>query len=476
MSSLPGDGPVFSSSPTSISGVSPARHRESTSQSDAPGSRPRVSPTVVRSYDLNDPEMRERQRTMDVDMAMHLSRARRETVSMSPGVSPYEPPPAHTQTESIFTPLSMREQHDIDIARGEPHPADHDGVDGDEEITNPVDLRLPHISQAHDPSLVVRSPDHPTDHGDPSASLSGLPTYQPHVSSDFNFGIMEVFALQEKASLGLSSPSETFTGIRRRDANAAPSAPSVTLVGPSDIPTAHSLSPRHRKISQSHSQPRHHRKIIGGKMALFESNVGEPTLPGRLMGTGGPGASSAINMAAGGSETRQGAPTDGGGIGGIISTGHDRPYRFSFYSNALSATIHARSLSELPGDGQSFEDLFNGLSVSSEHSTTGNTNNPPTVVSTPTPVRPDSNKRLGQDWPNGQGNNNNTSYFSRDSKNAAGDNAKNGNAQVGSGGFEGNTWWLDVQSPTDEEMKLLSKVGHSDYMCDRGAWLIFRFC
>ncbi|KIM75035.1 hypothetical protein PILCRDRAFT_79511 [Piloderma croceum F 1598] len=89
------------------------------------------------------------------------------------------------------------------------------------------------------------------------------------------------------------------------------------------------------------------------------------------------------------------------GIGGIINTGHDRPYRFSFYSNALSATIHARSISELPAEGQSFEDLFNG-----DHSKNGN-----------------------------------------------------GNSLVGSGGdFEGNTWWLDVQCPTDEEMKMLSKV------------------
>ncbi|ETW83532.1 cora metal ion transporter [Heterobasidion irregulare TC 32-1] len=79
-------------------------------------------------------------------------------------------------------------------------------------------------------------------------------------------------------------------------------------------------------------------------------------------------------------------------------TGHDRPYRFSFYSNSLSATIHARSLSELPAEGQTFEDLFGGASKTALN-----------------------DQRLGNDP-------------------------------------EGQTWWLDVLSPTDEEMKMLSRV------------------
>ncbi|KAH9959833.1 hypothetical protein BC827DRAFT_1134096 [Russula dissimulans] len=83
--------------------------------------------------------------------------------------------------------------------------------------------------------------------------------------------------------------------------------------------------------------------------------------------------------------------------------GHDRPYRFSFYSNALSATIHARTLSELPADGQSFEDLFTGVGAQGE---------------------------------------------------SGGGMHKN----FGKTGPEGHTWWLDVLSPTDEEMKMLSKV------------------
>jgi len=74
--------------------------------------------------------------------------------------------------------------------------------------------------------------------------------------------------------------------------------------------------------------------------------------------------------------------------------GHDRPYRFSFYSNSLPAVIHARSLDELPADGQTFEQLF------------------PSIDS--------------------------PSASSNDS--------------------DDTTWWLDILNPTDEEMKTLSKV------------------
>lgn len=491
MSSPPND-VVLSSSPTSIRGASPVRRRETaTSPSDPydPSSRPRHSPTLVRSYDLNDPEVRERQRTMDVDMAMHLSRARRETIS-SPNPSPYENrpspyenPPTHAEAEPKFTPLSVQEQQDLDFARGERmHPADDDGMDGNEEPlrmrdSDPVDLRLPHLNQTHDPSLIVSMgpPSNHPDPEDPSASMSGLPTYQANVSrSNFDFGLMETFAAEEKTVLGISSPTERFpaNNFRRRNTTTnldTDAANSSTGAGSSDTPPT-IRSPRQRKLSQSNSQPR--RKGIGGKMALFEGNAGEPppTLPGRLMGVGGPEPAlstvpSTDSMAAVANGANGGAaavlsapdlrpPVLSPGLGAILNTGHDRPYRFSFYSNALSATIHARSLSELPADGQTFEDLFNGSSGSGERPTTAWKKAPGnTAAGTPAPIHPsDSIKRTTQ---NNSSNGGNGSYFNRDVKNNGGGTS----AMIGAGGlFEGNTWWLDVQSPTDEEMKMLSKV------------------
>ncbi|TRM67897.1 hypothetical protein BD626DRAFT_394767 [Schizophyllum amplum] len=101
---------------------------------------------------------------------------------------------------------------------------------------------------------------------------------------------------------------------------------------------------------------------------------------------------------------------------GILNTGHDRPYRFSFYSNALNATIHARSLSELPADGQTFQDLFSGLPAPQQQ------NRPSSFASTDK-----RQSRLRHPM------------------------ALTQDAEV-------NTWWLDVQNPTDEEMRTLSKV------------------
>ncbi|CAD6886166.1 unnamed protein product [Tilletia controversa] len=54
-----------------------------------------------------------------------------------------------------------------------------------------------------------------------------------------------------------------------------------------------------------------------------------------------------------------------------VQSQQERPYRFTFYSNALPSTIHARYLSEIPAPGQSFEELFGG------HKPAMSTPNPP---------------------------------------------------------------------------------------------------
>ena len=116
--------------------------------------------------------------------------------------------------------------------------------------------------------------------------------------------------------------------------------------------------------------------------------------------------------------------------------GHDRPYRFSFYSNSLPATIHARSFSELPAEDQTFEDLFSGIDSSSEH---GNTRGVPIPNS-------------GTTTPGLNGKVDSSEYTLRSG--FLGSRSRNGNGHDS----EFATWWLDVTSPTDEEMKMLSKV------------------
>lgn len=274
-----------------------------------------------------------------------------------------------------------------------------------------VDLRG-HVRSGQDPSLLASISD---THDQPSTSGFGLPSYQANASrSHFDFAAMEEFASVEKTNLGITAPSTKFSIPPSRDSGAGSPPVEAPIDGPSSVFTIPSPRSRQRKLSQSNSNPRM-RKGRGKKLALFEGNDGSlPTSPpGRLnMAFGGPGASSTDDLPA--------QSTSGPVF--AHNTGHDRPYRFSFYSNALSATIHARSLSELPADGQTFEDLFTGLK------------------STPAPNPPSmfANPRIPQ-RANG--------YFPH---------------EKGSRGptddSDASTWWLDVQSPTDEEMKMLSRV------------------
>ena len=300
-----------------------------------------------------DPDARERQRTLDVDMALHLSRARHGSVSVSPVTSPLtirelnEPEPdAHRHhEETTFPTLFPHEECELEIARGgTPRQPRSDGPY--RRALTPEDLRLSldmahHLAQHHEPHLLgsLGSTENNFD--------GGLPLYQPsaiHGRQTFDFESMENFAKSEKKRLGLlNSPSDERPQVlRTRKASQASASGEVGSSGTDfRLPAPRTL--RERKLSQSTPLPRRHG---GGKMALFEGLPGAP--PASLSAGLAPPLSVVPSYAD--------LPATVVGAGG-----HDRPYRFSFYSNALSATIHARSLSELPGDGQSFEDMFSGL-------------------------------------------------------------------------------------------------------------------
>lgn len=470
------DAPVLSSSPASIRSTSPVRRRDDREsfsfQTDVveSGSRPHISPTLICSYNLNDPEVRERQRTLDVDMALHLSRARRETTTTSSTSLQYESAP---HPEVPFSHFSAIEEHDIDIARGDRiNHLDHDsmncGSDGLHSLRSltPIDLRMQHLDQTHDPALLTTmGSEYRPIRSEALASMPGLPVYQANVSrSAFAFAHLEAFAAQEKTELGISSPMETHgPAFRLRHPSFAQSGgPESAASPPGGIPPfdAASDSPyrgniRQRKLSQSSPIPRQRRKATRGKMALFENHGGDPnfTLPSRLMGHGHlntiPSSDNlAINQ------------YNAAGIGGIMTPGHDRPYRFSFYSNALSATIHARSLSELPADGQSFEDLFTGLAPPDcpRDAKGGSAPVPVPLLHQGAASVQDTNKRPPDfATPSHNGSYQNGGYNGRPEKCDAGISGPPDSLR-GGGELEGNTWWLDVLSPTDEEMKVLSKV------------------
>ncbi|GAW00791.1 manganese resistance protein mnr2 [Lentinula edodes] len=384
-------GGVLSSSPVSTRGGSPVRRKGSSSISvDDSENRPRLSPTLARSFDPNDPQVRERQQTLDMDMAMQLSKARRDTITTSPTTT-HQEIQAESQDVVAQAGLSPREQRDIDIAQG---PSMEEIDDLESIITkrqpSPVDLRdlLP---QSHDPSLLVSLNDavHPSaDRDDPSTSAYGvLPTYQANMSqSAFNFAPMEVFAASERLKLGITSPSNNTTKFNLPPPRNRQNTDDVFFPSGETIDSALSDS-----AAASSSTP-----------------IRQPTIPATQY------------------------PSVPG-----LNAGHDRPYRFSFYSNALPSTIHARSLSEIPAEGQTFEDLFAGINRDRND-----------------PNAKDKDKRPTSAGPKG--------YFPGNVKPTYRSRPGFGGG-LGFSSYEGAdpescTWWLDVLSPTDEEMTMLSKA------------------
>lgn len=166
-----------------------------------------------------------------------------------------------------------------------------------------------------------------------------------------------------------------------------------------------------------------------------------------------------------------------------------RPYRFSFYSNALPSTIHARSLAEIPGEGQTFEELFVGRQESPPpEEWEGSTAVPadlqggvgmdsmlpgqrPGVSGTSTPNPQNQSQGPG----NGHAPPSLASYKQMGmmgpgmggmTRLAAGlDEKQRKNIIRSVEDAEANTWWLDVLCPTDAEMKVLGKVSREVCHC-----------
>jgi magnesium transporter len=243
----------------------------------------------------------------------------------------------------------------------------------------------------------------------------------------------------------------------------------------------HFVRRRHRKLSQSNSSPHARRQ---GKLALFEgSNPGSTTAGNSPLGqtsvlgpssTGKPSNASApllhpINSRD--SQQRQGNystfPSDSPhapNSAPLPPPLQDRPYRFSFYSNALPATIHARSLSELPADGQSFEDLFTGKNVNADTESVrnfsgGGGGDSAGGSGSATPINLESGggalpmKKEGL-LSKAIGNGRAALANQAAAAGGAGEQA----SMMRHDDPESSTWWLDVLCPTDEEMKMLSKV------------------
>ncbi|GAC95533.1 metal ion transporter [Pseudozyma hubeiensis SY62] len=324
----------------------------------------------------------------------------------------------------------------------------------------------------------------------------------------FDLGALEEFASEERERIGMSSswnaaspPGQS--GLRQRGTAAQKvSAPGYGVSPDSDDATFYSRRPR--KLSNSagaFGSSKYQRKlalfegggsapppvagaaasssIMGGGIAAADGearrsmDVNTPLLDNDTLPSYH-GANGGSRMHMSHSQSGMGPTTPGaGGMGrarsqtGALSSRGEKPYRFTFYSNALPSTIHARNLSELPAEGQSFEELFSGREKSADQSppTEGsqsrNASRAPTINAATARM-----SSLGQTLGRMEGTTapptgSNTPTHAGDVM--SGLSASRTKALPGGGirmdpDPEANTWWLDVLSPTDQEMKLLSRV------------------
>lgn len=261
----------------------------------------------------------------------------------------------------------------------------------------------------------------------------GIPGMLPNFPFPFDFNALEEFAERDRDSTGVTSPPLKATD------NGAPLIPTNTVVTFEDDPnggfrkrsgTEGTPFGRRRKLSESmpagRGTGRYQRKL-----ALFEGDDALAT-------NGAPSLNGSANV-----KTPLLADVKSKmGFGSIRppvsrkDSEKDRPYRFSFYSNSLPSTVHARSLAEIPAEGQTFEDLFVGAKPDSDA-------NEPTNEGLLSPPRDGFKANVSQA---------NTPHSLHDSQ-------KPSQAVVRSlVDAEANTWWLDVLCPTDSEMKTLGKV------------------
>ncbi|KAI0722613.1 cora-domain-containing protein [Earliella scabrosa] len=269
---------------------------------------------------------------------------------------------------------------------------------------------------------------------------------------NYDFSLMEDYAREEKGRLGIPSSSPPAFDTRQPQASTSTLIPNGQREGGEPASQSDSALPftlpraRHRKLSASSPAPRR------GKMALFEQGGSPPPAIGSRAPHLAAGTTLSVVPSYDNLDDSHRSPDPMGlGMGGGPGSGHDRPYRFSFYSNALSATIHARSLSELPAEGQTFEDLFSGRSHVPE-TTVPNSARPSFLSRAPANV-------VGSVPKSGAASPTPTTVNGTPGGTPKGMPGMSGERRPGDGGnSDGYTWWLDVLAPTDEEMKLLSKV------------------
>lgn len=311
----------------------------------------------------------------------------------------------------------------------------------------------------------------------------GIPGVLPNFPFPFDFGALEEFCEEERERHGIAIPKAKNAGAGNGTgmSTSATSGKAISFSPESGEgagmmrrrKNGEGPSRRQRKLSESVSHVGRYQR----KLALFEGNS-----PGQRNDDKATAADSKTPLLS----DQAKRPGFGATTYRSSNSANEkaRPYRFSFYSNALPSTIHARSLAEIPGDDQTFEELFVGRQES-----------PPPEEWEGSVMDPADGQGMdhflpgqkpgsgGQNTPNGGAAAPSVASF----KQGLGGSARgSGNHYEGKGrnpvirsveDAEANTWWLDVLCPTDAEMKTLGKVGLLDLAaafsglhCFAGLW------
>jgi hypothetical protein len=366
----------------------------------------------------------------------------------------------HMEHDNLMSMLSPHEEEEVLRAQGAVQDTDGEPSLSDsshlphQDLLSSMNLGgLSHSHQSLPPQRPLPLGNMAMDDTPYAPSISGLGTglytrpQHGFAHSKFDFSHLEAFAADEKEALGLTLREGT-TELRKRlagltngvhsPANGVHSPMDNGLASPLTVNGATRTDELIPGLGASETNSNFVRKR---QRKLSQSNTANPRRQNKLaLFEGAPPPTDTTNLPAG----------EGGiGSGGAAppsQTGHDRPYRFSFYSNKLSATIHARSLSELPAEGQTFEDLFTGGADVVENGTGEITKGTVTAAGTGSAGKATPIPIGGTATPE-----------------AAESASRHGGGNGGSKGTEVDddvkTWWLDVLSPTNEEMAMLSKVG-----------------
>ena len=141
-------------------------------------------------------------------------------------------------------------------------------------------------------------------------------------------------------------------------------------------------------------------------------------------------------------------------------TEEDAPYRFTYFNEELPSTIHSQTISELLQPGQSFRDLFipDPPELSDDESDEEDLTSNMDTIAERNELSPPSRSRAGTRQSSVMGDPKSRSHDALGEATPAPSQAQNGSREKAKRYGARPTFWLDVLSPTDTEMRVISKT------------------